>query len=735
MLVGQRSLQQNLESFYQYPISTAGSAVLSQEDVQDLSLVSSPTDFHIVDYSLYLGKRILILKPQLQAGINIVVDSAPPFFSTSTGFTSTFPIPEVVGTSIEFAFSSTEIAVSGGSGGAFPPSYDAQASRVLYVSIDGDDATGDGGPYNPFLTIQHALNTITGFGDASYDAMYKIILSGGLFVEDINVIPYVCICSYSAQGTRLQGHIEISQLDSVVNSVFFMSDIDIVQEQTWDIAGFSNSPIIGFKNCIMISNTGNLKYTGCATSIFILENCDLRSVNIYFKGGGFFVKDTHSFDYNEYLEFDDTGGAPLHCYLDNLYLTKSDTHFKCSNSVGSIFQMSSCGFEAALRIDHDVPQLSVIYDTLPASNNFDGIASAVLTRNTDCFSEGYNPSNTGNWSTVPNNVKYALDTVADASLYKYTPSVPGNWSNSFSLITPTNLDSALNVLANNMNERYASRYRIQNLNATSTFGFNGLNNSDLLTLGVGSITLGGTGTMTLSSTAANTVMTSGTTMNITSGTGMSVNSGGNLTVTSSGGITVLSGTSTSINCTTGNMSISTNSTTGNNNLGSSANTSGTTNITSGFNISMQIVNGSSLLNGSMVRGKGVPSSTTTSNSFFGASDGVTLANASLVTFYSPTHLYYALPATNSAYTVDVIANLSDNANPLNFFTARITAVFGSAGVSYTIIDQTTTYTYQQGFVPPVSAMLTASANAISVSFTHVGYTCRPKASWEWMKVA
>lgn len=443
MLVGQKSLQQNLESFYQYPISTAGSAVLSQEDVQDLSLVSSPTDFHIVDYSLYLGKRILILKPQLQAGINIVVDSAPPFFSTSTGFTSTFPISEDVGTATEFAFSSTEIAVSGGSGGAFPP-------------------------------------------------------------------------------------------------------------------------------------------------------------------------------------------------------------------------------------------------------------------------------------------------------YSYTPSVPGNWSNSFSLITPTNIDSALDILANNMNERYTSRYRIQNLNATSTLGFNGLNNSNILTAGVGSITLGGTGTVTLSSTAANTAVTSGTTMNITSGTGMSVNSGGNLNATIAGGGTVLAGTSTSINCTAGNMSISTNSTTGNNNLGSSANTSGTTNVTSGYNISMQIVDGSTsptLMNGSMVRGKGIPSSTTTSNSFFGASDGVTLANASRVIFYSPTHLYYALPATNSAYTVDVIANLSDNANPLNFFTARISAVFGSAGVSYTIIDQTTTYTYQQGFVPPVSATLTAVANAISVSFTHAGYTCRPKASWEWMKVA
>jgi len=264
---------------------------------------------------------------------------------------------------------------------------------------------------------------------------------------------------------------------------------------------------------------------------------------------------------------------------------------------------------------------------------------------------------------------------SSSTIIPYTPAVPTNWSNSFSLAVPTNTNQALDELANNMNERYASRYRIQNLNSTATFGFNGLLSSDILTLGVGSITAVGTGTFSGGSTGANTVITSGTTMNITSGGGMSVNSGGNFTLTGSGGGTILMATSTGINCTAGNMSIATNSLTGNSNFGSSANTSGTTNLTSGFNVNIQIINGSTLMNGSIVRGKGVPSSTTTSNSFFGASDGVALANASLVTFYSPTHLYYALPATNSSYTVDVVANLSDNANPLNFFTARISVFF------------------------------------------------------------
>ena len=712
--------------------ATTGTINLPDTSLIDLQNIVNPVNFNIANLVTYIGKRILIEKPQDTTGIVIDITAPIPFSGTglSVPLSTTYTLPDGP-IALELIFGSTTYISVADTGSGIPVI--GTVTRTLYVSPFGLDSNPGNALY-PFLTIQKAIDTVTLFGDASPTQQYKIIIAGGTYNENITMIPFINLLSHSGDdnsvvinGTVDLGALDVSQCVAAFESIVFNINPNV------DISGWVNSPYIRFIECEFRSGS-NFEVNLNSSTIFALIGCIMEADKMYCRGGGWIFSNTRSLLNTGHVEFDDAI-SQTEVYLFNTTFLRADVHLRCSADITAIYHLADCYFEQSLRIDEDTSRMTVYYDKLPFSNNFLGIVNVNFNRISDSFAESYSPSNPSNWLVVPNNVKSALDTVSDQTQYTYTASVPANWTNSFSLINPTNLRQALDAVANNMNERYASRYRIQNLNATSTFGFNGLNNSNLLTLGVGTITLGGTGTLTLSSTGANTVMTSGTTMNITSGTGMSINSGGNLNVTVAGGGTILTGTSTSINCTIGNMSMSTNSVTGNTNLGSSANTSGTTNITSGFNISMQIINGTTLLNGSMVRGKGVPSSTTTSNRFFGASDGVTLANASLVTFYSPTHFYYALPATNSSYTVDVIANLSDNADPLNFFTARISAVFGSAGVSYTIINQTTTYTYQQGFVPPVSATLTAVANAISVSFTHAGYTCRPKASWEWMKVA
>lgn len=45
--------------------------------------------------------------------------------------------------------------------------------HVIHVSTDGNDTTGDGTPTVPYLTVKHALSTIT---DSSSTNRYDILI-------------------------------------------------------------------------------------------------------------------------------------------------------------------------------------------------------------------------------------------------------------------------------------------------------------------------------------------------------------------------------------------------------------------------------------------------------------------------------------------------------------------------------------------------------------------------------
>jgi len=80
--------------------------------------------------------------------------------------------------------------VAGGGGGALP-----QISAWRYVSVDGDDITGDGTIGKPFQTLTAAFASIT---DATYEKCYGVWVASTLFNEElIAQPPFTFVCGAS----------------------------------------------------------------------------------------------------------------------------------------------------------------------------------------------------------------------------------------------------------------------------------------------------------------------------------------------------------------------------------------------------------------------------------------------------------------------------------------------------------------------------------------------------------
>lgn len=113
----------------------------------------------------------------------------------------------------------------GGGGGPIPNSY--------YVSIDGDNTTGNGSPTRPWLTIAYALSQIT---DAANDNPYVIfVLPGDYSAANFTTKSYVTIIGYSPNNTFIgnvsgAGGVRISLKNIWAGSLTNISDVCVIEE-------------------------------------------------------------------------------------------------------------------------------------------------------------------------------------------------------------------------------------------------------------------------------------------------------------------------------------------------------------------------------------------------------------------------------------------------------------------------------------------------------------------------
>jgi len=135
----------------------------------------------------------------------------------------------------------------------------ASLPKIVYVTIEGSDITGNGTVSRPYATIKHALSTIT---DASSINPYTIIVSPGIYTEDnpVNLKSYV---SLRGSGGTIANTIKaLNTNQDLINGINASSLRYFTLEGATGAAGFlMNTP--GYANIV------DIKIKNCQNGIIV----------------------------------------------------------------------------------------------------------------------------------------------------------------------------------------------------------------------------------------------------------------------------------------------------------------------------------------------------------------------------------------------------------------------------------------------------------------------------------
>jgi len=150
----------------------------------------------------------------------------------------------------------------------------ADLQQVTYVAKNGNDAIADGSPDKPYLTIQAAITAIT---DATAGKKYSLLISPGLYSEDLVLKPYinligagnesVTISTPTAAGISLAsgGRVQLRNL-TIAGSV---GGIDI------DATGFTGT-VLDMEN-VFVTNTAGVSFVANGgNDYFQIELCTIN---------------------------------------------------------------------------------------------------------------------------------------------------------------------------------------------------------------------------------------------------------------------------------------------------------------------------------------------------------------------------------------------------------------------------------------------------------------------------
>jgi parallel beta-helix repeat protein len=145
------------------------------------------------------------------------------------------------------------------------------SSNIWYVSITGNDTTGDGTLVNPFRTIQHGVN-MSASGDT-------VIVLNGTYLE--NVIIYyksiVLASNYILSGDTLDIFNTIIDGDSISSAV----RLDLCDSSTL-LTGFTiRNGVNEYGGGIHLLNSDPLIYKNIITENYVVDNSSARGGGIY----------------------------------------------------------------------------------------------------------------------------------------------------------------------------------------------------------------------------------------------------------------------------------------------------------------------------------------------------------------------------------------------------------------------------------------------------------------------
>lgn len=303
--------------------------------------------------------------------------------------------------------------LSWGPGGGSAP----LPTQVVYVRVGGNDGTGNGTLDAPFLTISHAMSTIT---DATYDKRYIIDVGPGEHSDSFAIRAWVFLIGAGVLAARLNGNITIN-------------------DASWAIGGVHSDVRAGIKNC-SLRGTVAINFGLGATSPygkFYFWGCWVNNL-VTFTG----VSNINQVIIEEGLWFQgidivstvvSTNGWLNQGGIVTLRSGSNPGVIACQggSNLGALTLLNtggaaptstllSCPTVGVITADSGTT-LAATVDSLPQHSAM--AVSGTLTLLSDAYGLAYNPTAPSKWATLPISAQVAIDRLA-AAIYLINGSIP-----------------------------------------------------------------------------------------------------------------------------------------------------------------------------------------------------------------------------------------------------------------------------------------------------------------------
>jgi hypothetical protein len=293
---------------------------------------------------------------------------------------------------------------NGGGSGPLPAS-----SQILYVNMGGSDTTGDGTENNPYLTITHAMNTIT---DALWEKRYKINIGPGNWSDNFAIKAWVFLTGSQSHATRLTGSITIN-------------------DPTWANPGSHSDERSGFQD-LAITGTIVLDFTLTPSPFgkVYFYNTNINNVvnmtgqnpvnQVYAFGGQWFGGVTYTGINFVMLSVDNEGG--------DIVLNSSSTAASFTGIGGRLNGNLNITYTSGTSVLGDLndfvvlgtvnvsgvsASLSSTSSSLPPQSSITISNGAIFTRSNDSYGLGFVANMPNEWNgSPPTNVQDALNRIA-----------------------------------------------------------------------------------------------------------------------------------------------------------------------------------------------------------------------------------------------------------------------------------------------------------------------------------
>lgn len=289
-------------------------------------------------------------------------------------------------------------------------------SQACYVGKNGNDSTGNGSIFAPYLTIGAALSSIT---DATAAKYYQVVIGPGTYTENVVLKPAITLVGSNGGGSteagpvRINGTITLDSSYATNNGRSGLSNIACLSNVTFDLT-VPGGAISCTIECFNFSCLGNFIYKGRTTQDtlfwnvgFVIGTSSITTGNATFTDIQFV---------GNWSAQDSLAGATLQSYYACFFVNGTQTISSTSQAIVRLFDCP--GLLSSLSMSGIGTSVTADVVSIPYNSGLSITGGATLTRLSDAVGLNYAPSTSSNWNTIPSVVNAALDGLASSGVVK-----------------------------------------------------------------------------------------------------------------------------------------------------------------------------------------------------------------------------------------------------------------------------------------------------------------------------